>query len=444
VRNYGGTERYALKPLELLLPPASHRWDALAFFGHRYERWSEWRGGEAFAPYLGIVGIVALAWLAFVALRALLQRRRLPGAALPAGWVLAFASIGGVTNIFAFFTGLLVFRATNRFSIFLSALALLFFASRVARLVRRWPLWLSGAAAALVATVGLLDQLPRAPGLESQRRIAARVASDRELGRRLEARLPPGAMVFQMPVMMFPEIAPPHQLGDYDYFRPYLVTRSLRFSYGMLKGRSRGRWQRDAEELPTAEFVHRLERYGFAALYFNRRGYADGGRKLLDDLRTLGRTCMFEGPLREQVVVLLEPAPQPEAPVARTLTFGEGWQNAQPGEPRWAYGPAALSYYNPYARPLRTTVRLVVSGVGERHLLIRLNDGPSTEHRIASDRCEIDLRVTLRPGVNRVDVETREPAVRLSEDRGQLRSFAVHGAMVEVGALELPRMASNE
>jgi phosphoglycerol transferase len=432
VRNYGGTERYALKPLELLLPPAGHRWDALAFFGHRYERWSEWRGGEAFAPYLGLVGIAGLVGLAVVTLRALLRRRRLPAMALPAGWVLAFASVGGVTNIVAFFTGLIVFRATNRFSIFISALVLLFLATRLARWSLGRPAWLSLAAATLVAIVGLADQLPRAPGLEQQQRIAARVESDRDLGRRLEGRLPRGAMVFQMPVMMFPEVTPPHQLGDYDYFRPYLATHSLRFSYGTLKGRSRGRWQRDAEELPTAEFVRRLERYGFAALYFNRRGFADRGEKLLADLRGLGRTRVFEGTLHEQVIVLLEPAARPEVPVARTLTFGRGWQNTRPGEARWAYGPAALSYHNPFPHALGTRVKFVVSGVGERTLVIRVAGGPTIERRIASQQREITLPVQFQPGVNRIDLETLEPAVRLSHERGQLHAFALHRATVEL------------
>ena len=35
-RNYGGTEMYALKPLELAVPPATHRWEPMGFFGQRY------------------------------------------------------------------------------------------------------------------------------------------------------------------------------------------------------------------------------------------------------------------------------------------------------------------------------------------------------------------------------------------------------------------------
>ena len=57
---------------------------------------------------------------------------------------------------------------------------------------------------------------------------------------------------------------------------------------------------------------------------------------------------------------ILQPAAQPESPMARRLNFGRGWQAARPGEPRWAYGPAALSYYNPYTRPLPAQIRLVM------------------------------------------------------------------------------------
>ncbi|MSU22388.1 MAG: hypothetical protein EXS32_01040 [Opitutus sp.] len=444
VRNYGGTERYALKPLELFLPPATHRSEALAFFGHRYVRWSDWRNGEAFAPYLGVVGIVGFSWLAATTVHAILQRRRVPGVALPAGWVLAFSSVGGVTNIMAFFTGLVVFRATNRFSIFLSAVVLLFFVSRMSRwwrerLVAQTGTWSRGwwragsvVGAALVALAGLIDQLPRAPGRAKQERIAKRLAADRELSAKLENVLPAGAMVFQLPVMMFPEVTPAAQLSDYEHFRPYLTTRALRFSYGALKGRSRSRWQRDAEMLPTDELVRRLELYGFAALYFNRHGLPDHGKKLLRELAVIGRTHRIEGALGEQVAVLLEPAAQPKLPLARTLTFGRGWNSSPPGEPRWAYGPATFSYYNPLAQPTQMNLRMVVSGVGNRRLRMRVNNEEKLTAAIGESPRDVRMLVTLRPGFNRIDLDTLEPAQRVSQERGQLRTFAVHETAIQV------------
>lgn len=447
VRNYGGTERYALKPIELLLPPATHRWEPLAFLGQRYERWSEWRGGEAFSPYLGVVGVAGFAWLVATALRAVLQRRRVPGAALPAGWILAFASMGGLTNILAFFTGVVVFRATNRFSVFISAIVLLFFAARMARWFTRRArsesslVWCTGslAAAAFVAVVGLIDQLPRAPTREKHERIARRVMADRELGRLLEENLAAGAMVFQLPVLMFPEVTPPHHLNDYEHFRPYLATRALRFSYGALKNRSRGRWQRDTELLPTREAVGQLERYGFSAVYFNRRGYADGGEKLLAELAAAGRTRVIESALREQVVVLLEPTAAPELPAARTLTFGRGWHNARPGDPRWAYGPATFSYFNPHAYRTPATLRLGLSGVGRREVRLRLNGDPPIAVEVGEERQVHTLALTLAPGFNRIDIESPQPAVRVSRLPGNLRSFAVHSTNILLG----PQRASG-
>jgi hypothetical protein len=321
---------------------------------------------------------------------------------------------------------------------------LLFLVSRLSRWWRERPelkpwmgsprVWRAGsvAAAAAVAVGGLVDQLPRAPGLEKQTRIAKRIAADRELGELIEGRLPRGAMVFQLPVMMFPEVGPRGQLGDYEHFRPYLATDSLRFSYGSLKGRSRGRWQREAEMLPTDELVRRLERYGFAALYFNKRGFADRGEKLLTELTAMGRTQRIEGRQGDQVAVLLEPVAKPKLPLARSLTFGQGWHNAPPGEARWAYGAAMFSYYNPAPQPVTADLRLVVSGAGERRLTLRVNDEEKAVAAIDEKRKEIRLRVTLRAGFNRVDLDSLEPASRLSQERGQLRTFAVHDTAVHV------------
>jgi hypothetical protein len=438
-RNYGGTERYALKPLELVVPPASHRWEPLAFFGNRYLRWSDWRSTEAFAPYLGVGGVAALVWLAAEAFVAVLRRRRVPGQALTAGWVLAFASVGGITNIFAFFTGLALFRASNRFSIFLSAVVLLFLVSRMSRWWRGRSMGWSLAGATALAVIGLADELPRSATPERVERAKRMAASDRELGQRLEDALPDGAMVFQLPVVTFPE-APVHfQLGDSEHFRPFLATETLRFSYGSIKGRSRGQWQRDLARLPTADMVRALESYGFSAIYLNRRGFADRGDRILAELAAMGRTHRIEGARREQIVVFLKPSLTPVPPMARTLTFGRGWQRPQPGspsggawaEPRWAYESATMSCYNPYREARWFALRLRMSGAGpKRSLRMSVNATEQLHVKLGSAEQEFRVRVRMEPGPNRFDFESPEAAVRLSQERRQLRMFAVHAADV--------------
>ncbi|MGH7947060.1 MAG: hypothetical protein ACREF9_18945, partial [Opitutaceae bacterium] len=286
-RNYGGTEMYALKPVEMFIPPPFHHWDWMAFFGHRYARWSPWRG-EVFLPYLGLAGIAGFIWLVCATVRRMATRRAPPGQALSIAWILAYATIGGVTNLLALFAGFQVFRATNRAAIFVSALVLFFLVGHLSRLSIRWPAWLRIAAAAALAAIGVYEQLPKPDDPKEIAIVAAQVRTDLEFGRALELALPVGGMVFQLPVLGFPEVQPPHTLGDYEHFRPYLATERLRFSYGAPKLRSRGRWQRDLQNTPVPQLVRRLEQHGFAALYLNRRGFEDGGKKVLRELATLG------------------------------------------------------------------------------------------------------------------------------------------------------------
>jgi len=425
VRNYAGTELYAMKPLELLVPPPGHRWGFLADFGERYLHWSEFRSGESSMSYLGLAGVAGLIWLGIASIRRLLRQQRPPAPALAAGWIVTFSSLGGVTNFFALLTGLVVFRATTRFSIFLSALVLIFLALQLSRWSAGRPRWLTAGLAALALGLGLADQMPRGAGLDAQREIAARVAADQAFGQRLEARLPAGAMVFQLPVLDFPEATPPHRLEDYTYFRPYLATRSLCFSYGALRRRSRSHWQRELADLGTADLVARLERYGFGAVYFHRDAFADRGEALLRELAAAGRTERLDCPDHAQVAVLLRPEGDPEKPLARRPTFGRGWHSPRANEPRWAYGDAALSYFNPLDEPVRARLRLDLTSAGERDLAVRLNGRLAATARLLAERQVVDCEVELIPGVNRIDLDSVQPPVRASQGRNQLRSFGV-------------------
>src|SRR5258707_748166 len=62
--------------------------------------------------------------------------------------------------------------------------------------------------------------------------------------------------------------------------------------------------------------------------------------------------------------------------------------------------------------------------------LIRINGAEAIGTAIAGERNELNLKVTLQPGFNRIDLDSLEPAVRLSNAPGQLRSFALHEAVV--------------
>lgn len=444
VRNYGGTERFALKPVELFIPPQSHRWEPLAFLGNRYARWSDWRG-EEFQPYLGLVGIAGLLWIGIVVARRIFSRQVLPGQALSLGWLAAFSSVGGITNLLAFFVGLQVFRATNRVGIYLSAIVLFFLVVRLSRLTAGWPRGLRVGMALAVTWLAVLDQVPRGATAAQNRELADMVEADRELGRGMEAMLPAGAMLFQLPVQGFPEVVPPWRMTDYEHFRPYFVTRNLRLSYGAAKLRARSRWQRDLEHAPTAVLVRRLEEYGFAALYLNRKGYEDQADHLLRELSDLGYDRRLQSRHGSQVVVLLRPVANPHLPLARVPTYGQGWHQMPDNGVRWAFADAMMSYYNPFAEPITVDLELSLMAVGPRTLTLACEGRPVGLMRAEQGKHVMQAPgLVLAPGVNRFRLESDEPPERQGQGRYQLRSFGLSRASFRIRAAPYKPEAAPE
>lgn len=312
VRRFQWLEFYALKPLDLFMPPPDHRLPALAGLGRGYFENVLVPGEIPPSCYLGMVGIAALAWLALVSARRALAAppRPLPAEAWQVLWILAYAVIGGVNCLVGVF-GIQLFRSANRYSIFILALALLWAIRRLSTL----PLGgrMAWGLSAIAVWLALWDQVPPAPTAAAIADVAARVDSDRVFTRALEARLPQGAMIFQLPFMKYPE-QPAPGVSASDHFRPFLYTDTLRFSFGSMAGRQDTAWQEPLLSGGLQAAIAGLERYGFGALYVNRAGYQDGAAELLEALAALGRKETVTSPRGDLVAVLLEPAAVPELP----------------------------------------------------------------------------------------------------------------------------------
>lgn len=438
-RNYGGTERYALKAVEMFIPPPFHRWDWLAFFGHRYARWSEWRG-EVFLPYLGLAGIAGFIWLAIATVRRIIARRPMPGQSLTLGWILAYATLGGLTNVLALFASFQIFRATNRAAIFVSAIVLIFLVVRLSRLSIRWPRWAGLGAAALIAFLGVRDQIPRPGEAQDRKEIERMVNADRAFGRQLEEALPERAMVFQLPVLGFPEVATPYQLNDYEHFRPYLSTHTLRFTYGTPKMRPRSRWQFEVEQASPPDFVRQLEETGFAAVYLNRKGYADRGAAILGEFDKLGYTRRIESPGGDQVAVLLHSHAASRPPLGHALTMGEGWQLRSDAGVRWTHEGGAVSFYNPYPYAITVDLKLTLQAVTPREVEFLRDDDVLSRIAVGVQPDTTTVpSLELQPGVNHFAFHSDAPAIRLSNGPNQLRSFGLKESLIQPRTTGLPR-----
>jgi phosphoglycerol transferase len=136
---------------------------------------------------------------------------------------------------------------------------------------------------AVVLGVGLLDQVtptavrPYAP-------IKAEYLRDQAFVRRVEATVPPRAMIFNLPYQPFPEaaLAPGRRVISYDPMRPYFHARDLRWSYPAMAGRAADAFAADVAARPAPAMVRALAEAGFAGILIDRRAYAGGGAAAIE------------------------------------------------------------------------------------------------------------------------------------------------------------------
>ena len=112
-------------------------------------------------------------------------------------------------------------------------------------------------------------------------------------------------MVFQLPLNEFPEGSPPGTMGTYDPARAYLHSKTLRWSFGAMKGRFGDSWQKYAVDRPTPETLRTIALAGFSGVWVDRDGYADRGAAVEAKLAKASRRGADRQPRRP--VRLLRP-----------------------------------------------------------------------------------------------------------------------------------------
>ena len=150
-------------------------------------------------------------------------------------------------------------------------IALLFSSQWLSRHCRK--LFVVLLAPVIVTAIAIADQVPMRASPEQKATIARQISSDRKFVAAIEAILPSGAMIFDLPVMDFPE-APLQNLSAYDHLRPYLYSTHLRFSFGNVKGRGQANWQKNLVARPWTDAIYEIKQHGFSAIYINQSAYS--------------------------------------------------------------------------------------------------------------------------------------------------------------------------
>lgn len=296
-------ETYTLKAIDLFVPSEGHRLAFMRAIGAKETRQSV-VSGEYPSPYLGVLGALALVAMWVLAARLVMRGRYGPAVAWAGlgGWLLAAHSVGGLNSLL-FLLDARLFRSTNRASVVILAVALLFGGQLLGRLWSRRPRATRWATAAVLAVGGAWEQLPLATeSIADNHRVAE---ADRELVARMEQVLDPSSMVFELPAMDFPEVLPTLGVESYEQFRPTLYATSLRFSHGDVKGRKNPEWKFRVAALPAEQMVAQLKEAKFSAVYLNRKGYADRGAEIERALLGLGCRVIAVSALQDTVAYAL-------------------------------------------------------------------------------------------------------------------------------------------
>jgi hypothetical protein len=280
-------ESYGLKLAHLLLPTNDHNARPLADLRLRYANPlrpadSESAGSLGLIGGAGLIGLIVLALLRF--------RLRWPVGAITS--LTLYLVLLGTVGAFGSLFNLLItaqIRAYNRISVFIAFLCFFvilwwidqFLLTRTGRTMRRlrYPILVA------LLVLGYLDQTPwgwnpfNPRGMSAIDKFGERYRADKKFFKEIEHAMPPGSKVFCLPHAPFPESPPVHKMPAYEHARGYVMTDTLSWSFGAIKGREADVWLKDVSYMMTKEpekMLKRIVARGFDGILIDGRGFPAG------------------------------------------------------------------------------------------------------------------------------------------------------------------------
>ena len=268
---------YALRPILLVAPDASHRVPALADVGEQLRSSTPWQGGA----YLGVVATAGLLVLAVRCVRSLRRYGDVEGdpdsdtsrygldrrLAVIAAVGVVVSSVGATWVLGA--VGFTQIRAWDRISVVIGFIGLCALGPAIERGLRARPSplgpYLAGVALVAVAVVDQTGALPsRTDAVRAHR-------SDVEVAAGIEAMVDDTALAFQFPYVAFPGGVTDRGMPMYANLGPWAVGEDrVSYSSGAMQGRG-GDWQASWVAREPDVMAIGLAAAGFDVLYVDRR-----------------------------------------------------------------------------------------------------------------------------------------------------------------------------
>ncbi|MDY6935879.1 MAG: hypothetical protein SVZ03_16880 [Spirochaetota bacterium] len=310
-RHYGGTEKFALKIFQMFLPVTGHRVDLLADVKNIYNE-KALMVNENDCATLGVIGfagfIILIAFLLFYQRNILMEKERIKLlnhlSILNISAVL-LATVGGFCSIISPLVAYRI-RAYNRISVYIAFFSFIAILVLIEILYKKYldekyyiklPIgkgykrinlskFFLNIFAILILLLGLFDQ-SSLYFIHKQDKYKSAYEHDKEFIQRIEKSIPENSMIFQLPYDSYPGTSTVHNMEHYDHFRCYLHSKTLRWSYGVIKGRKDDAWQKSIASKPVKEMIKILSKTGFNGIYLNRNGYIDNGMKIISEIKNV-------------------------------------------------------------------------------------------------------------------------------------------------------------
>lgn len=282
VRNFIAAEKYGLKIVQMLLPVDNHF--LFASFKEQYNL-GKFLINENTSASLGILGVIGFISILFY----FLFIRKLNLNLYSKSGVLVFSALllGTVGSFSSFisFTFCPFMRSYNRISIFILFISLLVFAVLFQMLFRHFiknHRFLFFIFIMFITLLGIRDMIPMDASLLINYNSNKEYYSQLKVFiKNIESVNPDGAMIFQLPYIVYPESDGTVDLEDYEYLKPYLVSDKLRWSYGAMKGRDVDMWFRSLNGKDFAVIFKEIKKAGFSGVLVSKKAFRKEYRSLL-------------------------------------------------------------------------------------------------------------------------------------------------------------------
>jgi len=239
---------------------------------------------EQYYSYFGIVGILGLILLLIYVIKKNDSRditeNRISLLAVIVVFLIILATSGSVGSIVAIFIPFI--SSYNRVSIFMlfaCVLAVLLFANKMLtneNEKKNRYLAMSGVIL-LFFVFGLCEQSHTYRYINDDLLIdnTERLEQDKCFFGALEEMAGEGAMVYMLPYMKSFENKGVGTINDYEMYRGYMHTETIKWNYGAVVGGANDVWNKNTSELSAEQMVNELKEKGFAGIYINVAGYED-------------------------------------------------------------------------------------------------------------------------------------------------------------------------